>query len=262
MSPSEPLPAPELPINEENRGLSTKVVPTRPWVLGFFIAIAMALLAWIGGELGYFTAKPGMSTYKMMGATITGETSETRFLAEVRTSALTYGAFGALLGLGLGLTGGFSTGRLKSTAVAAILGLLIGGASGVIASSLVLPAYNRWSIDVRGEPLPSLAMHCGLWLPLAAAAGLAYGLGRGGWRYAGATLGGMAGGLLGTVIYEVLGALALPLDGTSDPVSATWLARLITFLCLALGCSVGAILASPRLTSRTRGSLLIEPTLQ
>jgi len=176
----------------------------------------------------------------MMGTQITGPTQETRRVAITQTAALVYGAFGGLLGLGLGLTGGLTSGRTGSVKLAAVIGAAGGLAAGALAALAVLPPYLNWAGDSLGDPVPSLAMHCGLWVPLGAVAGLAFGAGYRGVRRAGSfALGGAIGTAVGTVVYDILGAAALPLSETSDPIAGTWPARLLTFLLLALSIGVG-----------------------
>lgn len=212
-------------------------------------AVAAAGIAWGLGEAGALTVKPAITLYMVMGATVLGPNGATRQAAEIRTSALTYGVFGALLGLGLGLAGGWSSGRGGRIGAASAGGAVAGGAAGAAASLAVLPLYFRWAGDRLGDPFLSLAMHAGLWAPLGAAAGLAFGLGlgRGGARgLAAAALGGLTGALLGTVAYDLLGAFNFPMAETVNPVAESRPARLATFLTLALFTAAGVLLGTRR----------------
>lgn len=207
-------------------------------------AFGVALASWLLCESGLLQIQPGNSRYNMMGTDITGPTQETRRVAIAQTAALVYGAFGGLLGLGLGLAGGVTAGRTGSVKLAAAIGAAGGFAAGALAALAVLPPYLNWAGDSLGDPLPSLAMHCGLWVPLGAVVGLALGVGRCGFRRAAVfALGGALGAVVGTAIYEILGAVAFPLSETSDPVAGTWPARLLTFLLLAPAMALGATTA-------------------
>jgi len=52
-------------------------------------------------------------------------------------------------------------------------------------------------------------------------------------------LGGLVGGLLGAVVYEMLGAFAFPMAATTKPISETWGTRLIARLSVAILAAVG-----------------------
>jgi len=54
---------------------------------------------------------------------------------------------------------------------------------------------------------------------------------------------GNAGAALGTVLYELVGAAAFPLDRTVQPLALSWGARLLARLSVATCAAVGAALA-------------------
>jgi hypothetical protein len=253
MSTSDPIPLPD----SEAATPQSAGEPARPassagttrlrvamWSLS--LAVAAAILTWILGEAGLLTVKAAKMSYNMMGTPAFGETGETRAVAEVRTTSLTYGALGGLLGLALGLSGSVSAGRLGTNRMAPIVGLIAGIGAGSLGSLLFLPLYNRWIVDNLDEWLRSLILHCGLWGPLSATAGLAFGLGAGGWKRASRTLGiSLACVILFVAGYELIGAFALPLSETSDAVPGTWHARLFAFVGVACFTVVGALLSVP-----------------
>ena len=53
-------------------------------------------------------------------------------------------------------------------------------------------------------------------------------------------LGGLVGGLLGAVVYEMIGAFVFPMDKTTQPISETWGTRLIARLAVAIFAAAGA----------------------
>jgi hypothetical protein len=212
-------------------------------MLTLSLALASAFLTWILGEMGLLTVQAAKVSYSMMGTPAVGATGETRAVAEIRTAALTYGTLGGLLGLALGLSGVASAGRLRATRIAPIVGLAAGIAAGSLASLVFLPLYNRWVFDNLEEMFRSLVLHCGLWGPLSATAGLAFGLGAGGWKSARRTTWtSLACVIFFVVCYELIGAFALPLGETSDPVPGTWYARLFADVGVACFTAFGALL--------------------
>ena len=66
----------------------------------------------------------------------------------------------------------------------------------------------------------------------------------GGARIARCVAGGLAGGFLGTVIYELAGAFMFPLDKTYQPLSETSSSRLLARLAVTLCVAVVAVLAA------------------
>ena len=216
----------------------------RLWVITLSAALTTALLGWVIGESGVLAVRPLVGQYTVMGQKIQGPTPETRRVADTRTGALVYGAFGLLLGSALGLVGRPSALRPMPALAAGAVGAVLGGVAGALPSLTVLPAYFGWIGDSLGDLLPSLAMHSLIWTPLGGAAGLSFALGRRDRSgIARAFLGGAAGALLGTAVYEVLGAAALSLSGTVNPIATTRPARLLTFLLLAIPTAAGVLLA-------------------
>jgi hypothetical protein len=85
----------------------------------------------------------------------------------------------------------------------------------------------------------------GVWSLVGAAGGLALGLGLGSLGQAvRAGLGGLVGAALGAAVYEALAAFSFPNDETDQPVSKTWVTRLIVRLLVAGFAAAGAALAA------------------
>ena len=121
---------------------------------------------------------------------------------------------------------------------------MLGAAVATGAAYGLLPVYYR-NVDLESRDLTyPLLTHGGIWAAVGAAAGLALGLGLGGrgrWRGA---MGGLLGGIAATMVYEPIGALAFPLDKTSEPVSATVLPRLFAHLAVGVLVAAGAALGA------------------
>jgi len=215
----------------------------RDWAWVLSVSMAAALLTWGLGESGWLRVKPTDAVTSMMGRTMNGSTGETRQVAATRTAGLVYASFGALLGAGLALAGGMAGGRPRRVVVAAAVGAAVGGVVGAGASMAVFTAFHRMAGDHAGDLVPAFAMHASVWAPLGAAAGLALGLGRRGpGGLLAAAIGGIAGALVGALVYEGVGAFAFPLDETTTPVSTSAITRLLNFLLLAVTASIGALL--------------------
>ena len=113
-------------------------------------------------------------------------------LAEIgiRNGIIAFGALGGATGLALGLAGGLIRRSALRAIAAGATGLLLGGGIGVALSWLILPIYYEHSTG--GELTYSLMVHGGVWVAVGAAAGLAFGIGLGGWLALGGMLAGAA----------------------------------------------------------------------
>jgi hypothetical protein len=97
------------------------------------------------------------------------------------------------------------------------------------------------------ELLVPLFVHLCLWSLAGLAAGLAFGVG-GGWRpirILEACFAGLVGAMLGTFIFEMIGAFAFPMDHTASPFSITSQTRLLARLCVAGFVGLGLVRALP-----------------
>jgi hypothetical protein len=176
-------------------------------------------------------------------------------VSQDRVATLSYGVLGALLGLALGAAGGMARRSPPAAITAALIGLVLGAAAGAGTTFLILPWFRAShaipSADNATQELGlALATHGGIWITVGAAAGLALGLGLGGGRVARAIIGGILGAAVATVIYEVGGAIAFPLDRTYQPTAMAPGPRLLAHLAVALCVSAGTLWAADHLTLR------------
>jgi hypothetical protein len=209
--------------------------------------LAAGLLAWAIGEMRVVNAGPVEKQVNFMGTgfMVPQITHEAR-LEGVRMTATKADAIVAgLTGLLLGLVGGAAIGSGRRAALAGGVGLVVGGLAGAVVSWATMPLFEEWRAPDTGALLPSLVMHGLFWLPAGIAGGLALGLGLRD-RVGLAVAGGVMGALLATVLYELVGALAFPLASTGDPVSTTWLTRLLARLLVASFTAMGAALVLSR----------------
>jgi hypothetical protein len=199
------------------------------------VGLAAAVLAWSVGEAA-LTPDTGL-------ARRTGQADPLASTVGLRNAVVSYGLFGAVLGLGLGLAGALISRSAGRAPLAAATGLILGGATGAGMARLLAPVvYNNLSVD---DLTYSLMVHAGSWGAVGAVAGLAFGLGRGRWadlpRIA---VGGTGAALLGAVINEFAGGILAPRAMTSLPVSATWQTRLAAWLLVGLSVAVGVALSA------------------
>ncbi len=100
-----------------------------------------------------------------------------------------------------------------------------------------------------------LLIHAAIWASAGAAAGLAFGLGarERGRRLLQAALGGLFGAIVGAAVYELVGAVAFPLDKTVEPISLTWASRLLAHSAACLFAAIGITLSLSAAERTARG---------
>jgi hypothetical protein len=114
-----------------------------------------------------------------------------------------------------------------------------------MASRVLIPVFFRNVDDQAADLILPLLTHGGMWCPIGAAAGLAFGVGLGGrGRAPRAALGGLLGAGVGTMVYEAAGALLFPLAKTVLPISLSAGARLLAHLAVAVPAALCAAVAS------------------
>ena len=160
-------------------------------------------------------------------------------------ATIAFGSLGAVLGLTLGLAGGFARRSARAALIAAIAGSILGGAAGAVMPSVLLPIYFKVHDPDRDDLMLAILIQGGNWSVIGAAAGAAFGIGLGDrGRALRALLGGLLGAIAGMLVYEIVGAVAFPLDETSDPLSATWGTRLFARLAVTIFASAGAAMGA------------------
>ena len=142
----------------------------RTWVLAVAAGLIAGVIAW-GISEKMFVPETGVNAN---GKKVPLSVSATD------NGIIAFGTLGATLGLGLGLAGGLIRKSFLWAFLAAVTGCLIGGAAGVFSSKSLIPIY--FSHQISNDILYSLLMHGGIWVAVGAAAGLAFGIGQGGWN--------------------------------------------------------------------------------
>jgi hypothetical protein len=164
--------------------------------------------------------------------------------ARVYTATFTFATLGGLLGLALGIAGGLARRSVVASSLAATLGLVFGSVSvGFLSLALVTYFYKLFD-PISSDLVLPLLTHSAIWSTVGAIAGLAFGLGIGGrGRWIVTLGGGLAGAVMATVIYEIVGAIAFASSKTEMPLSASVATRALALLLVASLSSVGAVLA-------------------
>jgi hypothetical protein len=213
----------------------------RLWWAVILAAVTAASGAWLLGESGVVKAVAANAAVPTMGTILMAPTAVTTRAAEVKNTVRVFGVFGALLGLFLGLAGGWSRGNARITWAAAVFGAIAGGVTGAVGPLVAVPVYHRWQAEGADELIYSMAMHSAFLILPAAAAGLAFAIGLGNnKRLAHAALGGAFGALVGAVVYDLTGAFALPFANTSYPLATTAAARFVALIIPAIAIAAGA----------------------
>jgi len=218
------------------------------WLWAWVIPAALLAggLAWIGGEstLTYFVLTEEEMKSGISGITPTDNAPYLRAKRRVaiRNSVLHYGILGVTLGMGLGLVGGATRRTLGSTLRSGLIGAVACGASAVLASFVLIPAYlSYYSHDQPNLFLP-LLVHGGIWSAIGLSGGMAMALGMGGGRrcMSRSAAGGLAGAVLATIAYELIYAIAFPLARSELPIPGEPAIRLLAHMMVCLSIAVGA----------------------
>jgi hypothetical protein len=224
--------------SEERLGRARKLLAVAGLLAG--------LLAFGVGEAVYDLIPAAAVTQHALGLTKVGSTVATETAAAARNGALAFGVLGLFLGGSFGLAGGLAR-RSSFGAAAGGLGSVLGFAAGAGASSALLPFCIASRIRYPDNDLViSFLMHGAIWGLLGAVAGLAFAVGLGErplWVRALAA--GFAGAVVGTVAFDLIGAVAFPGAMTDDPISRTWVTRLMARLLVTVATAAALSLVLP-----------------
>ena len=213
-------------------------------VLGGLLA---GLLAFAGGEATYQIIPIENVAKDLMGTKVFQPNPETRSVGLMKNGAVAFGLLGLCLGGCLGLAGGLArrstSGAIAGTLLGAVLGMALG--AGVSLASL------RWFVNERLLHAEyslhlSLGMHGLIWGSVGAAAGLAFAVGLGKPRLCLPSLiAGFLGALLGAIAFDLIGAACFYDAECDEPISITWVTRLMARLLVTLGAALTVVLFLP-----------------
>ncbi len=217
--------------------------PVRAWGFALMAGAAAGLVAWLGGEAVVDRFAAAGTPRNVYGTMVSQPSSDSIRVSELKNGMLAFAILGAAVGGVMGLAGGLARGRMRSALFTAAIGLGLGVAAAVATTWADGLAYRRWFDQVADNLLATLLFHGAVWSSIGAAGGLAFGIGisgRGGALRG--LLGGLLGGWLGTLLFEVIGSAAFPLDRTFQPVSLSWGSRLAGRLAVAVCVAIGTAL--------------------
>jgi hypothetical protein len=190
----------------------------RSLVIGTIVAAVTAgVLAWIVGESSLLWVEAKKVPMVTMGQHHESPTAATRNAAAIATAGRLHAAFGAILGLALGVSAGTGLRRAQAGAIGAVLG----AASGYAASLVDIPLFLRHRDTFSSEIIPSMLLHCGIWGSIGAASSVGWWFGASGgkWTIVRVVAGGLIGAVLGAVVFDMLGAAFFVGDETGDALS-------------------------------------------
>jgi hypothetical protein len=234
-------------------GLGPQGVPPRvPWRPARLWAFAVAA-AVVGGTIPCIAAWELANTFTVSARAAkmaSGATPDFTLYAREkvgvssRNAALANAIFGAVMGLALGLAGGLLSNSGRGRLVGPLAGLILGGVAGGAIPFLIVPIFHRnYDPTSQGLLLPTL-VHGAIWGPVGVASGLAFGLGIGGRSAAiRGLLGGGIGILAGTVLFELVLAVALPFVRNDNALPTEPLPHGLAYGFASLSTAVGIALA-------------------
>jgi hypothetical protein len=218
--------------------------PSRLRRIALTAGIAAGLVSWLVGEAIYGTFAPPPELSKTINFSMSSRLARAQSVANIKNATLNAGVLGAVLGMALGVAGGVARRSTRAGVVAGAVGLVLGGAVAAQMAWALTPIAERNRILASESLVFAFLIHVGVWSAIGAVGGLAFGLGLGGRSTVlRAMLGGFVGASLGTAAYELLGALAFPMAGTSGALSTIWVTRLLALLLVTLPGALGSALA-------------------
>jgi hypothetical protein len=217
----------------------------RGLTLALAAGLAAGLVAWVEGEavFGYFVAP--LSPVSVGPMVLMQATTPAVNAADVKNATLAFAILGSSLGLLLGVAGGLVRRDPRRCSLAGVVGWVLGGLVGALASMPFLALFYRQNVADPNDFLLPLLMHAGIWCPIGAVGGLAFGLGSGGGpRLLNAAIGGFLGAAIATILFEIIGIGVFPDDRSTDPLANTWVLRLLARLLVAVFAALGAAIAA------------------
>jgi hypothetical protein len=217
-------------------------------------ALVAGFLSWGIGEAmhGYYRPSKAAARGRFDFSALNREQA----VADRKNAAIAFGTFGALLASSLGLAGGLGRGSVLAIAIASLSGLVLGGIAGGLVAYALTPLFSRLYDDANPLLLLPVLIRGGIAAVIGMAAGMALGLGHRG--LAGALrpmTGGLLGSLLGVIASEAINASIYPFDRNDQAIPTSMIARLLCYLCVAVGTALGAVILgrgrSEEVNSRT-----------
>ncbi len=199
--------------------------------------VLAACVAFGLGEVFYNVIPPKNVLQDISGNKVMIPNQATQLVASTQNGAINFGISVVCLAGFLGAAGGIAQGSRASMIKAASAGSIVGFAVVAGFCLVVMPFFLQAKYDYFEYDLAiSIAMHALLWGLVGASAGLALSFGLGRARFLlSAILTGAIAAVAASLLFQIVGAsLFSPEAETDQPVSAYWLARLLSQGLLAL----------------------------
>jgi hypothetical protein len=205
------------------------------------------LLAFGVGEAVYKLIPAAMVTQHALQLVKVTPTVATENVATARNGAVAFGMLGLFLGGCLGLAGGLARRSNASALTAGGLGAVLGLAAGAGASFALLQVSMVSRIRYHdSDLLIAFLTHGAIWGLLGAVAGLAFAVGLGERNlWVRALAAGFLGVVIGTFVFDLIGVFAFPMAKTDDPISRTWVTRLMARLLVTLAAAAAVSMILP-----------------
>lgn len=206
-------------------------------------AMGASLGAWYVGEamLDYYAPSEEARRQQFDFSRLNAE----KLVADTKNAAIAYGAMGALLGGLVGLLAGLAAGSPVRALLGAGVGVVVAGGVGAAAAYPLIGIYTHYFDPAESMFVLLLLVRGVFWAALGAGVGLAMGVALNwpGSRVLLAIFGGLVGGFLGAVAFEVVCSVVLPLARNDQVIPvATFDEELRTFKMVRLGARIfGAV---------------------
>lgn len=213
------------------------------WTLALTAGLAAGCVAWLIGEATYDRLQPQiLATGGIPTVEEAREGVRAMRSALAMQAAVAFAALGAALGLALGFAGGGVRRSARSGLIGGAFGVIMGGAAGAVTSLALVPVYFHFYDPDRDDLMLALLIQGGIAAAVGAVGGASFAIGS---RIpiARVLLGGLLGAFAGVLIYEIVGALAFPVDKTTNPISTTATTRLLGRILVATLASAGTAMS-------------------
>jgi hypothetical protein len=237
-------------------GSSSRAFPL--WLITLGSGLIAGLVASFGGELTYQALHKEPQYPASIDSLGSSERAiaravvryQTKSVVETNKATAAYGLLGVTLGLVLGVAGGLAGRARRPRLAGAAVGGVLGGVVGAGLSMLLVPRFFQLSDAQTALPLIFLT-HAAIFAGIGAALGAAFG-----WEWGDrkiivrSALGAIAGAVIATLVIEVINVAAFGISRIFEPVPSISLARFVVNLGVALGVTLGAVLAGRKLRAR------------
>jgi hypothetical protein len=177
--------------------------------LALTTALVGGLVSWLVGEMVYRSYQGDL----LPRLNIHPDPEDLRRLqaARVMSTTITFSILGGILAILQGFAGGLVRRSFGAAAEAGSLGLISGAAATAAVAAIVVPVFFKLHDPQASGLLLPLLCHGAIWGSIGAAGGLAFAIGLGDrFLVLKAIAGGIAGALVATVLYEIVGAVGRP----------------------------------------------------